>query len=67
MLGPLPMPIARIQATLMAAVLPNPPLTPAALELFSFDNATDLDAIDKAFGFHPRGFREHLLAHGLDA
>ena len=67
LLVPLPMPIARIQATLMTAVLPNPPLTPAALELFSFDNATDLDAVDRAFGFHPRSFREHLLAHGIDA
>jgi NADH dehydrogenase len=67
LLVPLPMPIARIQARLMTAVLPNPPLTAAALELFSFDNATNLDAVDKAFGFHPRGFREHLLAHGVDA
>jgi uncharacterized protein YbjT (DUF2867 family) len=64
LLFPLPMAIARIQAGLMS-VLPNPPLTPAALELFAFDNATELDAVDKAFGFHPRGFREHLLAHGV--
>jgi uncharacterized protein YbjT (DUF2867 family) len=67
LLVPLPMPIARIQAALMTAVLPNPPLTPAALELFGFDNATDLNAVDKAFGFHPRGFREHLLPHGINA
>jgi len=67
LLVPLPMPIARIQAKLMTAVLPHPPLTPAALELFGFDNATDLDAVDRAFGFHPRGFREHLLAHGVGA
>jgi NADH dehydrogenase len=67
LLVPLPMPIAQLQATLMNAVLRNPPLTTAALELFGFDNATDLDAVDKAFGFHPRGFREHLLAHGINA
>jgi uncharacterized protein YbjT (DUF2867 family) len=67
LLVPLPMPIAQLQATLMNAVLRNPPLTPAALELFGFDNAADLDAVDKAFGFHPRGFREHLLAHGINA
>jgi uncharacterized protein YbjT (DUF2867 family) len=67
LLVPLPMPIAQLQATLMNAVLRDPPLTPAALELFGFDNATDLDAVDKAFGFHPRGFREHLLAHGINA
>ena len=61
---PLPLPIARVQARLMA-ILPNPPLTPATLELFSFDNSTDLDAVDRHFGFHPRGFREHLRAHGI--
>ena len=65
LLVPLPTPIARIQASLMTAVLSKPPLTPAALELFGFDNATDLDAVDRAFGFYPRGFREHLLAHGI--
>jgi uncharacterized protein YbjT (DUF2867 family) len=61
---PLPLTIARVQATVMA-ILPNPPLTPATLELFSFDNSTDLDAVDRHFGFHPRGFREHLRAHGM--
>jgi NADH dehydrogenase len=67
LLVPLPLPIARIQAGLMTAVMSKPLLTPAALELFGFENATDLDAVDKAFGFHPRGFREHLLAHGIHA
>lgn len=62
---PLPLPVARVQARLMAAVLRNPPLTPATLELFSFDNSTDLDAVDRHFGFHPRGFRDHLRAHGI--
>jgi hypothetical protein len=33
--------------------------------LFGFDNATDLDSVDRNFGFHPRGFREHLRAHGI--
>jgi NADH dehydrogenase len=61
---PLPLPVARMQARLMS-ILPNPPLTPATLELFSFDNSTDLDAVDRQFGFHPRGFREHLRAHGI--
>jgi uncharacterized protein YbjT (DUF2867 family) len=67
LLVPLPMPIARMQAGLMTAVMSKPLLTPAALELFSFDNATDLDAVDRAFGFHPGGFRDHLLANGVNA
>jgi NADH dehydrogenase len=62
---PLPLPIARVQATLMG-ILPKPPLTPGTLELFSFENATDLDAVDRNFGFHPRGFREHIRAHGVE-
>ena len=55
---PLPLAMARLQARLMVAVLPNPPLTPAAIELFSFDNATDLDSVERRFGFRPKGFRE---------
>jgi NADH dehydrogenase len=66
LLVPLPLGIARLQAAAMAAVLPRPPLTPAALELFAFENATDLGAVERAFGFRPRGFREHVLAHGVE-
>jgi len=65
LLVPLPLPIARLQARIMAAVLSRPPLTPATLELFQFDNSTTLDAVPANFGFQPRGFREHLLAHGV--
>jgi NADH dehydrogenase len=61
---PLPLPVARVQARLMS-LLPNPPLTQGTLELFSFDNATDLDAVDRNFGFHPRGFREHIKERGI--
>lgn len=63
---PLPLTVARVQATLMAAVLPHPPLTPAALELFEFDNVTDPDSVEHAFGFRPRGFREHVRERGLE-
>jgi NADH dehydrogenase len=55
---PLPLAVARLQARVMVAMLPNPPLTPAAIELFSFDNATDLDSVERRFGFQPKGFRE---------
>lgn len=63
---PLPIPIARIQARLMTAVLSDPPLTPAALELFDFPNVTDLDSVERNFGFQPRGFRAHLREHGIE-
>ena len=62
---PMPLPLARIAAQVMS-VLPNPPLVPATLELFDFDNATDQDAVQKIFGFAPRSLRVHLQEHGLD-
>jgi NADH dehydrogenase len=65
-LAPLPLPLARIQARLFTAVMKKPPLTPATLELFGFDNITDLDAVDQTFGFHPRAFGEHIAAHGIE-
>lgn len=55
---PLPLGVAGLQARVMVALLPNPPLTPAAIELFSFENATDLDSVERRFGFQPKGFRE---------
>jgi NADH dehydrogenase len=65
-LVPVPLGLAGVQAGLMSALLPRPPLTPAALELFGFDNATRIDSVELAFGFRPRGFTEHLLARGVD-
>jgi NADH dehydrogenase len=62
---PLPVPMARIAAGVMS-VLPNPPLVPATLELFDFDNTTDLDAVSRNFGFEPRSIRTHFKEHGLD-
>jgi NADH dehydrogenase len=66
LLVPLPLPIAALQARVMTALLPRPPMTPATLELFKYDNATNLDAVPAGFGFEPRGFREHLRAHGVN-
>ena len=61
----LPLGIMRLQASLLQ-VLPRPPLTPAALELFASDNVAGVDAIPRQFGFEPRSFREHVAAHGLN-
>jgi NADH dehydrogenase len=62
---PVPLPLARIAAQAMN-LLPNPPLVPATLGLFDFDNATGLDSVQKIFGFAPRSMRVHLQEHGLD-
>jgi NADH dehydrogenase len=59
-----PMSLVRVQAAFLQ-LLPSPPVTPAALELFDDDNVAAPDAIPAQFGFEPRSFREHLRAHGL--
>lgn len=64
LVAPLPVGLAKVQAA-MLSVLPRPPLTRATLELFSFDNTTDIDAVETNFGFRPRGFSEYLRANGL--
>jgi uncharacterized protein YbjT (DUF2867 family) len=61
----LPLGVMRLQASLLQ-VLPKPPLTPAALELFGSDNVAGVDAIPRQFGFEPRSFRAHVAAHGLN-
>ncbi len=61
----LPLGLMKLQAALMQ-VLPQPPLTPAALELFASDNVAGVEAIPNNFGFEPRSFRAHLAEHGLN-
>lgn len=65
LLLPVPLWAARLPVSLLARALPHPPLTAASLELFEFDNATEPDAVERAFHFKPRGFREHLASHGV--
>jgi uncharacterized protein YbjT (DUF2867 family) len=60
-----PMSLVRVQAGFLQ-LLPSPPVTPAALELFDSDNVAATDAIPSQFGFEPRSFREHLREHGLE-
>jgi NADH dehydrogenase len=62
----MPVPVFALQARLLS-VLPSPPLTPAALELFASDNITTVDAVEQQFNFRPRGFAEHVRREGLYA
>jgi NADH dehydrogenase len=62
---PGPQPIARLAATVMTAVLAKPPITPAATELFTFENTTTLDAIPYYFGFQPLSLRSWMAEHGV--
>ena len=46
-------------------VLPRPPVTPAALELFAADNVAEPNTIRDVFGIEPQGFGAYVRAHGL--
>ena len=62
---PAPISLVGIGAAVMEAVLPKPPLTKAALTLFTFDNTTDLNSVERDFGFMPVSFNRYLQEHGI--
>jgi uncharacterized protein YbjT (DUF2867 family) len=61
-----PVPFVRLGAAVMQTVLPRPPITTAALTLFTFDNITELDAVQRDFGFQPMPWRTYLAQHGVN-
>jgi len=60
-----PTPLVGIGAAVMEAVLPKPPLTKAAMTLFTFDNVTDLQSVERDFGFTPVSFTIYMKEHGV--
>jgi uncharacterized protein YbjT (DUF2867 family) len=60
-----PTPLVDAGAAVMEAVLPKPPLTKAAMTLFSFNNTTDLNAVERSFGFTPMSFSRYLEEQGV--
>lgn len=62
---PAPRLLVGIGAAAMEALLPKPPLTKAAMALFSFDNITDLKGVERDFGFSPVSFSTYLEEHGI--
>jgi NADH dehydrogenase len=60
-----PKPFVGIGAAALEAVLPKPPLTKAAMTLFSFDNVTDLNSVERDFGFRPQSFHTYLTTNGV--
>lgn len=60
-----PLLLVGIGATVMEGILPKPPLTRAALTLFTFDNITDLDSVERDFDFVPQSFESYLHEHGI--
>ncbi|GHO91220.1 oxidoreductase [Reticulibacter mediterranei] len=60
-----PTPLVTIGAAVMEAMLPKPPLTKAAMTLFSFDNITDINSVERDFGFQPQSFSRYLHEHKI--
>lgn len=63
--APAPRLLVGIGAAMMEAVLPKPPLTKAAMTLFTFDNTTAINSVERDFGFVPVSFRAYLDEHGV--
>mgnify|MGYP001436322068 CR=1 FL=1 len=57
----LPLPLMRPVAVVMEKVLRSPPVTSGELRQLEVDNITDLDAVERQFGFKPLA-----LSQGLD-
>ena len=62
----LPVPLMLPAAFLLDRLVKDPPVTPAQLQQIGFDNITDLDSVQRHFGFAPRalldGFDELIAA-----
>ncbi len=63
--APAPTALVGVGAAMMEAVLPKPPLTKAAMTLFTFDNTTELNSVERDFGFSPMSFTKYLQEHGV--
>jgi uncharacterized protein YbjT (DUF2867 family) len=62
---PAPTVFVGMGAAVMEAILPKPPLTKAAMTLFTFDNTTDLNSVERDFGFVPQSLTTYLQEHGI--
>lgn len=56
----IPLPLMRPGVWLMEKVLPQPPVTLRQLDMLRLDNITELDAVEKAFGFKPTSLRQAI-------
>ena len=63
--APAPTSLVGLGSAVMEMVLPKPPLTKAAMTLFTFDNTTDLHAVERDFGFTPMSFTRYVDEHGV--
>ncbi len=62
---PAPSFLMKPAAGMLEILLPNPPITSAALELFAFPNTTELNSVQHEFGFTPQSLRQYTQEHGV--
>jgi nucleoside-diphosphate-sugar epimerase len=56
----IPVPIMKATVWAMERLLPQPPVTSTQLAMLNRDNITDLDVVERAFGFKPVSLRERI-------
>jgi len=56
----IPIPIMRAIISAMEKLLPQPPVTSAQLAMMVKDNITDLDIVERVFGFKPVSLRQGI-------
>ncbi len=55
-----PMILMRLVVPLMSSIMRDPPVTPVELKQMELDNTTDLEVVEKLFGFKPKALRNGL-------
>ncbi|WP_066635792.1 complex I NDUFA9 subunit family protein [Desulfolucanica intricata] len=56
----IPLPILSLVVPIMNRILKDPPVTPVELKQLKLDNITELDSVERIFGFKPIPFREGI-------
>ncbi len=56
----IPMPLMRLAVIAMGITMGNPPVTSVELAQLELDNITDLDSVERYFGFKPRALNQGL-------
>lgn len=56
----IPLPLIRLVVPLLSSILQDPPVSPVELKQMELESITDLDAVEKNFGFRPKAFHDGL-------
>jgi len=56
----IPITVMRLVVTAMERAMSNPPVTSVELKQMDLDNTTDLDSVERHFGFKPAALSQKL-------